>query len=40
VLVKTLDYLFVDDKAGKEPQRGWTVVDMKTDWRHVLAFGE
>ena len=108
VLVKTMDYLFVDDKAGKPvgiwqfigrrpiaccgnsdgdqamleyttinnprpsfglivhhtdadreyaydanpkssgklvdalkeaPQRGWTVVDMKTDWKHVFASG-
>ena len=79
VLVKTMDYLFVDDKAGKPvgihqfigrrpiacfgnsdgerefaydamapwgslvdalkevPQRGWSVVDMKNDWRRIFA---
>ena len=28
-------------EALKEaPQRGWTVVDMKTDWKQVFAFGQ
>jgi hypothetical protein len=27
--------------AWKEaPQRGWTVVDMKTDWKQVFASGQ
>jgi len=39
VIVRLPKLNFVDDKALDEaPKRGWTVVNMRTDWRQVFPF--
>ncbi len=30
----------LDRGLDEAQEKGWTVVDMKKDWLHVIAFGE